>query len=389
MDKGLKYYAAIALSLLSVVLPVGGLLYMVLVGGKTSYIVGTILILIGIIMYKPAQELRIKYRQDVEYDEFGRSKTKGVYERLSKAERDQIDLQKTADMERIMNSAALKKVTKEGSSNPQEDMNNLVGLGPVKQKMKEMVARMEFEQLDKKNKKNKKGSDDKSMSGRHMVFYGSPGTGKTTVARILTGFLYQYGYIKENKCVEVDGNFLKAGGDTATKTELVIHQAYDGVLFIDEAYALMDSADGSGKEAIATLIKQMEDNRGRFILILAGYTNEMKCLLDANPGFESRIKEYLDFPDYNNAEMRAIFTIMAKQNKFSVDPQAYEAFDIRIDKERKLRSFGNGRTVRNILDETIDRHALNFIEKKIPENCQWVICKEDISEDLKRTNFDY
>ena len=147
--------------------------------------------------------------------------------------------------------------------------------------MSDMVARLQFESRSNTNKKGKmKTQQQNGMSGRHMVFYGAPGTGKTTVARILTGFLYQYGYIKENKCVEVDGNFLKAGADTALKTELVIRQAYNGVLFVDEAYSLMDSMDGSGREAIATLIKQMEDNRDRFILILAGYTDEMKYLLN-------------------------------------------------------------------------------------------------------------
>ena len=98
-------------------------------------------------------------------------------------------------------------------------------------------------------------------------------THNTTIARIMAGFLYKYGYIKENKCIEIDGNFLKAGTESALKTELVIRAAYGGVLFIDEAYALMESGDGSGEQVIATLIKQMEDNRDKFILIIAGYTN--------------------------------------------------------------------------------------------------------------------
>lgn len=216
------------------------------------------------------------------------------------------------------------------------------------------------------------------------MFYGSPGTGKTTVARIITGFLYQYGYIKENKCIEVDGNFLKAGSDTATKTELVIRQAFGGVLFIDEAYALLESGDGSGEQAVATLIKRMEDSRDRFILILAGYTNEMKRLLEANPGFESRIKEYLVFPDYDDMEMRQIFAHMANEQNFVVKDEAYEAFDERVLKERKLKSFGNGRTARNILDETIDRHALNFMDGRISSEDKYKICEPDISRTVKR-----
>ena len=334
----------------------------------------------GLFLNKPMQQLRVRYRNDVEYDEFGRSKRKGKYEYLSKKERDQIDLQKTLDMERIMSSSALKKITKPGSVAPQKDMEQLIGLQDVKTKMKEMVARMEFD-------KNKKKKGENSMSGRHMIFYGSPGTGKTTVARILTGFLYQYGYIKQNKCIEVDGNFLKAGADTATKTELVIREAFGGVLFIDEAYALMDSGDGAGDEAIATLIKQMEDHRDKFILILAGYTNEMQRLLAQNPGFASRIKEYLDFPDYNQQEMRNIFKLMAEEQGFSVQDETWTVFDARINKERQINAFGNGRTARNILDESLDKHALNFVEGILTQDKRYVLCPQDINPDVKRTGY--
>lgn len=224
-------------------LPAGAIAYYIYMPKSNVNIgIAVLLAAAGIALNKPLQALRVKYRHDVEYDEFGRSKSKGNYEYLSKAERDKMDLQKTLDMERIMDSSALKKMTKKGAKDPEKEMNSLVGLVPVKNKMREMVARMKFEKGQGKKK------EITSMSGRHMVFYGSPGTGKTTVARIITGFLYKYGYIKENKCVEVDGNFLKAGSDTATKTELVIRQAFGGVLFIDEAYALMESGDGSGEQ---------------------------------------------------------------------------------------------------------------------------------------------
>ena len=360
-------------------LPAGAIAYYIYMPKSNVNIgIAVLLAAAGIALNKPLQALRVKYRHDVEYDEFGRSKSKGNYEYLSKAERDKMDLQKTLDMERIMDSSALKKMTKKGAKDPEKEMNSLVGLVPVKNKMREMVARMKFEKgQGKKNAAT-------SMSGRHMVFYGSPGTGKTTVARIITGFLYQYGYIKENKCVEVDGNFLKAGSDTATKTELVIRQAFGGVLFIDEAYALLESGDGSGEQAVATLIKRMEDSRDRFILILAGYTNEMKRLLEANPGFESRIKEYLVFPDYDDMEMRQVFAHMANEQNFVVKDEAYEAFDERVLKERKLKSFGNGRTARNILDETIDRHALNFMDGRISSEDKYKICEPDISRTVKR-----
>ena len=386
--KTLKYYLTLFASVLCFIIPVGCILFAINHRNKLVFVICLVIAGISLLFNKYLTSLRVNYRKDVEYDEYGLSKTKGKYEYLSKAERDQIDLQKTAEMERIVDSSILNKMTKEGSSNPAQDMDRLIGLEPVKQKMKEMVARMKFEkEREQGKKKKKKKSELNSMSGRHMVFYGSPGTGKTTVARILTGFLYQNGYIKKNKCVEVDGNFLKAGEYTATKTELVVRQAFDGVLFIDEAYALMESGDGSGEQAIATLIKQMEDNRQRFILILAGYTNEMKQLLNANPGFESRIKEYLDFPDYNEIEMRQIFQIMANEQGFVIDGFAMDAFDERVLKERKLKSFGNGRTVRNILDESIDKHALNYEEGRITEADKFKLCEIDISRQLKRNNY--
>lgn len=384
-NKTLKYYGIILLSMFCMVIPVAGLAIAFIMRNKVGFVICAVLAVICLLLNKPMQALRIRARQESEYDEFGLSKTKGRYEYLSKAERDQIDLQKTADMERVMNSSAIKKMTKKGSSNPEQDMEELIGLAPVKEKMEEMVARMQFEQME--NKKRQKKDRQNSMSGRHMVFYGSPGTGKTTVARILTGFLYKYGYVKENKCIEVDGNFLKAGGDTALKTELVIRQAYGGVLFIDEAYSIMDVADGSGAEAVATLIKQMEDNRDRFILIMAGYTNEMRRLLEANPGFESRIKEYLDFPDYSEEELDSIFSIMAWQQGFKVSLKAYDAFHERMARERKSISFGNARTVRNVLDEVIDKHALNFVKGAIPPTARYMICEQDVSRTLKRKNF--
>jgi stage V sporulation protein K len=376
--KNAKYTLAITLSALSMLLPLAVFLAvlflsfekidlsmfgMVVIPHEKALSVGipvsAVLLAIGVALQMPLREFRVKARHDVEYDEYGLSKTKGHYEYLSKAERDQIDLQNTASMERLLNTTAIKKMTKQGPPDPMKELDEMIGLEPVKQTIKEMVARMQFEAEENKKKK-KKDRVNLALSGRHMAFTGSPGTGKTTVARIMTSFLHQYGYIKENKCIEIDGNFLKAGTESALKTELVLRQAYGGVLFIDEAYALMDSSDNSGEQVIATLIKQMEDQRGKFILIIAGYTKEMKMLIDANPGFESRIKEYLHFPDYNAVEMREIFMYMANKNNFTVDANAFDHYDAIVARERKLKSFGNGRTARNILDKVIDKHTLNL-----------------------------
>lgn len=336
--------------------------------------IGAIFAGLAWIMRKPLREMRIAARREVEYDEYGLSKSKGQYERLSKTERDAIDLQKTADMERLLNTVAIKKMIHSGPEDPLAALDEMVGLEPMKESVREMVARMQFEVEENKKRKKK---DKQVLSGKHMCFTGSPGTGKTTTARILTSFLYKYGYIKENKCVEIDGNFLKAGTESAIKTELILRHAYGGVLFIDEAYALMDSSDNSGEQVIATLIKQMEDQRGRFILILAGYTEEMRQLISKNPGFESRIKDYLFFPDYSTNEMRQILQLMASKNGFQVDDTSYIEFDKLVFKERQSLSFGNARTVRNILDKAIDKHSLNVISGKLSADKRYVLCPVD------------
>lgn len=310
-----------------------------------------------VVLKRPLSNMRQKAIQDNEYDENGVSKKKS-YENLTRSEREQMDLQKVAQMEALLSSSVLQKIKKKGSENPEKDLAALIGIQAVKTKTTEMVARMKFERDSKKGKRKNAGGS--SMSGRHMVFYGSAGTGKTSVARIIAGFLYQNGYIKENKCVEIDGNFLKAGEDSATKTRMIIQKAYGGVLFIDEAYTIIDGSGGYGKEVVATLIKEMEDNRDKLIIVLAGYKDDMKRLLDANEGFKSRIKEYLEFPDYNTQEMKEIFTAMAHSEGFVVSEEALSNFEIRCNKERKLSSFGNGRTARNILDEALDKHALNY-----------------------------
>ena len=240
----------------------------------------------------------------------------------------------------------------------------------MKQKVKEIEARYKFEQLHGRHGKI-------PATCRHMVFYGNPGTGKTTVARIITGILYKNKVIKKNKCIEVDGNFLKAGEETATKVKLLTQLSFDGVLFIDEAYTLADGL--YGKEAVATLIKEMEDNKERFVCILAGYTKEMDKMLDSNTGFKSRIKEYINFPDYTTEEMKAIFTNMANDIGFIVTSDALDNFEIRLVKEKQLKTYGNARTARNLLDEAIDKHTLNYAEEKISEEDKFKLLGIDVN----------
>ena len=368
----LLYLLVILLSIISVVIPLLGI-YLFLTNFSETKQVNLLYLAFAIplLFTKPLFEARIKLRNIVDYDEFGVSKKYGKYERMSAKEKKVIDMQKMADMERILSSSQIKKLTHKGSEDPFKDMKKLIGLRNVKDKMNEMVARMEFERSSKKMQ----------ISSKHMAFLGSPGTGKTTVARIMTGFLYKNKYIKKNKCVEVDGNFLKSStsADTAIKTELIIREALGGVLFIDEAYALIEGSDGIGEQAVATLIKAMEDRKGEFVLILAGYTNEIKKLIQSNPGFESRIKDFMVFQDYNNEELKEIFVNMARDNNFVVDANALDKLEERFERERNLSSFGNGRTARNILDECIDKHAFNFKNKEIDIADKFRITEKDVN----------
>ena len=184
------------------------------------------------------------------------------------------------------------------------ELDALVGLESVKAEVKKLAS---FVKISEERKKA--GLKVPPMS-YHMVFTGNPGTGKTTVARIMAKIFRSLGVLKKGHLVETDRSGLVAGyvGQTAEKTNEIIDKALDGVLFIDEAYALTeDGGKGYGGEAIATLLKRMEDERDRLIVVVAGYTEEMKKFIDANPGLKSRFNRYIEFPDYSAAELAEMF----------------------------------------------------------------------------------
>ena len=264
----------------------------------------------------------------------------------------------------------LNNVKKSDNADADKMLNELIGLADLKEKIKEFKAYITFLNKIKNTNIN---IPSKNM---HMIFTGNPGTGKTTVARIIAQMLFDLGIIHENKVMEVEKKDLIAPyvGQTPIKTSNVIESAMGGVLFIDEAYTLADSTDrgGYGKEAIATLIKAMEDNKDDLIVIFAGYKKEMGEFLDINPGITSRIGYIFDFKDYSDKELMEIFELKVSKANLILENEA-KAEVMKIMKYfENVENIGNGRFVDRVLQETFLNHA-----KNCSDNLE-IIKKEDI-----------
>ncbi len=238
---------------------------------------------------------------------------------------------------------------------PYEELNSLIGLRSVKEEVNSLANMVRIQK-----QREAQGLKSATMS-YHCVFTGNPGTGKTTVARILARIYKDLGIVKKGHLVETDRSGLIAEyvGQTAVKTNAVIDSALGGILFIDEAYALLDGKGGYGDEAIATLLKRMEDNRDNLVVIVAGYTNEMKSFIDSNPGLQSRFTRYIDFPDYSANELYDIF--MTRVNKYSyrldADAEKFLRKSLSETVSHRSRNFGNGRYVRNLFEQTLTNQA--------------------------------
>lgn len=252
-----------------------------------------------------------------------------------------------------------------------KDLDKLTGLTQVKQKLKEIAALVEFE-----IKRNKNIKGHQSM---HMIFNGNPGTGKTTVARLTAEILYSIGFIQENKLVQCSakdliGEYL---GQTGPKTAKKCEEAYNGVLFIDEAYQLNPYSSNSQtdmykEECVAELIQQMENNRDRLIVIFAGYTDEMNEFLEkANTGLRSRLQQTIEFPDYSTDELMEIFLNICNREEMKITEDAKSKL-IMIFTQEKCRTntkFGNARYARNVFDKSYRVHAVNCSDiANIPDN---------------------
>lgn len=247
---------------------------------------------------------------------------------------------------------------------PYQELDELIGLGAVKEEVKSLAN---FVKLQKQ--RQDKGLKTPKLS-YHLVFTGSPGTGKTTVARIVARIYKDLGILKKGHTVETDRSGLVANyvGQTATKTNAIVDSALNGVLFIDEAYALVpeDASSDYGQEAISTLLKRMEDDRDKLVVIIAGYTNEMKRFIDSNPGLQSRFNRYINFPDYSAEELTDIFKMYMKRNQYTISEDADTLLQEKLHYAvaHKDRNFGNARYVRNVFEKAIQAQANRLSDKK-------------------------
>lgn len=261
------------------------------------------------------------------------------------------------------------------------ELNGLIGLDSVKTEVESLRNLIKIQAMRAKN-----GLPNTNMS-YHMVFTGNPGTGKTTVARIVAGIYKEIGILKKGHLVETDRAGLVAEyvGQTAPKTNAKIDEALDGVLFIDEAYTLVGEGNDYGSEAIATLLKRMEDDRNRLVVILAGYTNEIKEFIDSNPGLQSRFNRYIEFEDYKAEELIDIFRSNLKKAKYKIKRDAFEWMQQYINYKvvTKDENFGNARFIRNTFEKVVQNQADRLARQSNISNEELTIITIDDVKKLK------
>lgn len=237
------------------------------------------------------------------------------------------------------------------------ELDSFTGMEGIKKDVRSLINLLKIQ----KQRENKGLSVVKPSL--HMVFTGPPGTGKTTVARIMGRVFKALGVLEKGHIIETDRSGLVAGyvGQTAIKVDEVVQKSLDGILFIDEAYTLSpsDGQDSFGQEAIDTLLKRMEDNRDSLVVIVAGYEEEMQRFIESNPGFKSRFNKYISFDDYKPDELREIFLSIVKKNKYKASDELVHLIHSKFIElyNTRTKSFGNGRLVRNLFEKIVENQS--------------------------------